>query len=107
MVYFECISLVLFRRNVDFSVQATQDSIRLYPNRVFSALTNSRGKRLLRSSCLPVRPTACIDSAPNGRISIKFDIAAFHKNLSAKSKSLYIGAKILGTLPKEPSKFNY
>jgi hypothetical protein len=55
----------------------------------------SRGKRLLASSWLlyvrpsvrpSVCPSACSNSAPTGRIFIKFCTVGFYQNLSRKSK---------------------
>ena len=36
-------------------------------------------KRLLRSSCLPVRPSTRISVAPTDRISVKFEVGDFYE----------------------------
>jgi hypothetical protein len=41
-------------------------------------------KRLLASSCLAVRLSAWYNSAPTGRIFMKFDIWLFFENMSRK-----------------------
>jgi hypothetical protein len=53
---------------------------------VFRRFSQNCGKRLLASSCLSVRPSAWNNSAPTGRIFMKFNIRGFFENLSRKLK---------------------
>jgi hypothetical protein len=53
-------------------------------NSEFSRYSQNCEKRLLASSCLPVRLSAWNNSVPTGRIFMKFDIWGLHKNLSRK-----------------------
>jgi hypothetical protein len=52
----------------------------------FKTRSQNCGKRLLASSCLSVCPPAWNNSAPTGRIFVKFDIWEFFENLSRKFK---------------------
>ena len=57
------------------------------------------------SVCLSVRPTACNNSAPNGRISMKFDIWVFFENLSRQFNLHKNLTRITGTLHKDQYTF--
>jgi len=71
--------------------------------------SQNREKRLLASSCPPVRPSArppaWNNSAPTGRILTKFDIWVFFENLSRKFKFHWSPTRITGTLHEDLSTF--
>ena len=62
-------------------------------------------KRLLSSSSLSFLPSACNNSAHNGRIFIKFYMCIFFENLSRKLKFRYDLEKIAGTLHEDVYSF--
>ena len=67
----------------------------------FKALLQNCGKRILASPCLSVYLSVCTfaekDSAPSGRIFIKFYILGFFETLSRKFKFQYNLTRIMGT----------
>jgi hypothetical protein len=50
-------------------------------NFLFRCVRVNIEKLLFASSCLSVRPSACVSAAPTGRIFVNFDIAHFDNNL--------------------------
>jgi hypothetical protein len=42
------------------------------------------GKAPVTLSCPSVRPSACVNAAPTGRISVKFDTGDFYENMLRK-----------------------
>jgi len=77
----------------------------LQQNVVYRAHSQICDKRLFASSCLSVRkyvrPSAWNNSAPTGRIFIKFDIWVFLENLSRKFNFHSNLTKITGTLHED------
>ena len=74
---------VSFQNKISSYLKMMGSVIHVYVNLFQTRLQNCE-KRLLAFSCLSVRPPAWNNSAPTGRISIKFDILAFSENLSRK-----------------------
>jgi hypothetical protein len=71
--------------------------------RFYWARSQDREKRLPASSCLSVRPSACNNLAPTGRILMKLYIRAFFffENLSGKLKFYWNLTRITGTLHED------
>jgi hypothetical protein len=69
----------------------------------FSLLARSENcdKRLISLSCLSVCPSSWDNSAPTGRIFIKFDFGAFLENLSRKFNFYCYLTRIRGTLHED------
>jgi hypothetical protein len=71
----------------------------------FQVRSHRRDKRLLTSPCTSVRPSAYMRAPPTGRISVKFGIGNFHKNLSRESAFGENRARTSGTLHSELDTF--
>jgi hypothetical protein len=76
---------VLSSTRILLSAQFCQSPYLILHIGVFKARSQNCEKRLLASSCPPVRPFAW-NSAPTGRIFMKFDIGVFFEISSRKSR---------------------